>query len=95
MSNKIKYNQPKWFNSCTAKLLDNFNQYEQVYFKKDKNIKVNIKKTNTLPKFNIQTSLTANKNIDNIFRDWSNNKNSLNITLKKFSSLNTVIRVKK
>jgi len=42
MVNEIKYNQPEWFNSYTAKLLDNFNQYEQVYFKKDKNIKVNI-----------------------------------------------------
>jgi len=94
MANEIKYNKPIWFNSSTAKLLDNFNQYEKVYFKKDKNIKVNIKKTNTLPEFNIETPLTTNKNVDIIFRDWANNKNSLNTTLKKFSNLNTVIRVK-
>jgi transposase len=94
MSNNIKYNSPKWFNSYTAKLLDNFNQYDKSNFKQDINIKAKIMKTCTLPKFNMETPLSINKQVDNIFRDWSNNKSSLNTTFKKFSKLNTVIRVK-
>ena len=94
MSNNIKYNSPKWFNSYTAKLLDNFNQYDKSNFKQDINIKAKIMKTCTLPKFNMETPLSINKQVDNIFRDWSNNKSSLNTTFKKFSKLNTIIRVK-
>lgn len=94
MNNKIKYNSPKWFDANIAKLLDNYNQYDQSNFKQDKNIKEEIMKTNKKPQFSLNSKLSINKEVDTIFRDWTNKKTSLKQTFKKISTLNTVIRVK-
>jgi len=105
MDNSSKYKSIRWFNNDISKIVDNNGLYEPVEFnKKDKNINVEIYKTNHKPKFMIEPNKqkSISEHIDECFnylkdniKKINNTKTLITKTINKSNNFNTIIRTKK
>ena len=103
----IEYKTQKWFNIKTSNLLNNTEYHEIDFQKNDKNINVNIFKTDIQPKFMIipEKELTTADNIKmlteylktNLKKTKNKTEEKILITriIKKSNEFDTVIRTKK